>query len=140
MSSQHLQGLTDKPSLGGATVRFLAGWEQVQEGQIKRAGPLTIEYDPSRLEHCHTTWRGADIWNITAYVLFSPGGELFQGSVLDPWVEGGITVGHLPKPFQVTVPEDANQVQIWFRTFYELTSFCEAWDSRFGQNFVFDVK
>ncbi len=120
-------------------LRFLAGWQQVQEGDIKKSANLVIEYDPARLETCHTNWRGADIWDIAAYAFFNPGGQLYQGSVLREIREGGMVVAHMPQSFEVSVPDDATQVQLWFRSWYQLSSFCEAWDSRYGQNYVFNV-
>jgi hypothetical protein len=124
-----------------ATIRFLSGWQQVQEGEIKRSGALVLDYDPSRLEQCHITWRGADIWDITAYVLFNPGGQLEQGPVLREIRQGdyGMVVGHAPQVFEVSVPADATGVEIWFRTWNYISGVCEHWDSRYGQNYRFNV-
>jgi Family of unknown function (DUF6209) len=125
--------------LNRSIIRFLPGWQQVQEGEVKRSGTLVIEYDPSRLENCHMNWRGADIWDITAYAFFNPGGQLYQGSVLREVRNGGMVIAHAPQSWEVSVPDDATQVQIWFRTWYQLSSYCEGWDSRFGQNYTFTV-
>ena len=37
------------------------------------------------------------------------------------------------------MPFDAAQVELWFHNFYQVSSRCDAWDSRFGQNYWFDV-
>jgi hypothetical protein len=40
---------------------------------------------------------------------------------------------------EVVVPMGATQVELWFRNSYQASSRCEAWDSRFGQNYWFNV-
>ncbi|MBV9082514.1 MAG: hypothetical protein JOZ62_07565 [Acidobacteriaceae bacterium] len=122
-----------------AVIRFAKDWQEFLEGGIRPSGELRIDYDPERLTTCHTNWHGADIWNIRAYVRFHPGGQLFEGSVLKELRNGGLVYAHRPQPLPVTVPDDAVQVEIWFHTWYQLSSFCEAWDSRFGQNYWFEV-
>ena len=122
-----------------AVVRFLAGWTETLEGEVRPGGVLVIDYDPSRLPDCHTTWRGADVWSITAFARFHPGGATAQGPLLEEISDGGLVHGHRPKPLELRVPEDAERVELWFYSSYQLSSACEAWDSRYGQNYWFDV-
>ena len=122
-----------------AILRFVAGWNENLEGEIRAGETLVIEYDPERLAQCHTTWRGADIWNITVHIRFHPSNRSYEESVLEPVMEGGMTIAHRPKPVQITVPGDARQLELWFHTSYQLSSSCEAWDSRFGKNYWFTV-
>ena len=53
----------------------------------------------------------------------------------------GPVVGHAPRQIEVVVPSGTTQIEIWFRTFLQPGpwSSCEAWDSRFGENFWLDV-
>ena len=53
--------------------------------------------------------------------------------------ERGMVVQLVPKSYEVQVPMAARQVEVWFRNFYAVSSRCEAWDSRYGQNYWFDV-
>ena len=123
-----------------AVIRFLLGWQETQGGDIRPGGTLVVDYNPERLPHCHTNWQGADIWDISVCIRFHPGGHLSQGSVLEELAtEQHFVYGHRPRPFEITVPADASQIELWFHTSYQLTSFCEAWDSRFGQNYWFNV-
>ena len=138
MNSNRPRNLEDA-SRPQAFLRFLAGWRETQEGEIRSGGTLVIEYDPERLSNCHTKWRGADIWSITAHIRFHPCARLYEEAVLEPVIEGGMTVAHRLKPVQITVPGDTRQLELWFHTSYQLSSSCEAWDSRFGQNYWFTV-
>lgn len=96
-----------------------------------------------RLPHCFTKWRGAEFGDIMAYVRFHPRGEIVSGSVVAPVRDRenppGMVVGHVPIPFEVAVPTDATQAEIWFHNFYQTSSRCGAWDSRFGENYWFEV-
>ena len=125
-----------------ATLRFLSDWQELVHGSINRGEPLSIEYDPARLPQCRQNWRGAEVWDIEAFVRFHPRGEIVRGGVLKPVREPpefGMVVGLEPAPLQVPVPSDATQIELWFHNFYQTSSRCDAWDSRFGQNYWFEV-
>ena len=126
-----------------ASIVFLSDWRQEQQGSIERGGRLKIDYDKGRSTRCFTMWRGAEFGDIVASIRFYPRGEIFNGSVVAPVHASGnppgMVVGHLPVPFELTVPSDATQAEIWFHNFYQTSSRCDAWDSRFGENYWFDV-
>ncbi len=123
-----------------AVLRFQPNWLQVQQGALIRGGELEVDFAPDRLTHCRRTWRGAEIWEIEAFVRFHPRGEITHGSVLGPIrARGGMTVAHSPVPFTVKIPQDTTQIEIWFHTFSQTSERCDAWDSRFGENYWFDV-
>jgi hypothetical protein len=125
------------------TVQFLEEWRQTQSGAIERGGRLRIEYDMRRLPRCFTKWRDAEVGDISVYVRFHPRGEIVSGTVVAPVRDRedppGLVVGHVPMPFEAAVPSDATQVEIWFHNFYQTSSRCDAWDSRFGDNYWFEV-
>jgi hypothetical protein len=130
-----------------AVLRFLTGWRAVQEGVIQPGGTLVVDYDPERLSTCRRRFRELDIWNVTAYLRFHPSGQLHHESVLEAIRAGtvggptGPVVNHRPRLIEITVPMDAIRVELWFHTFSEWPTggSCSAWDSRFGQNYWFDV-
>jgi hypothetical protein len=126
-----------------ANIQFFGDWRHVQEGAIERGGRLKIEYDGQRLSSCFRPWRGAEFGDITALIRFYPRGELVAGSVVAPVHDRenppGMVVGHVSAPLEVVVPSDATQAEIWFHNFSQTTSRCDAWDSRFGDNYWFDV-
>jgi hypothetical protein len=100
---------------------------------------------PTRFREEPTKFRGAEFGDIVAHVRFHPRGEIVSGGVVAPVRSGGppgppgMTIGHVPMPFEVAVPSDATQAEIWFHNFYQTTSRCDAWDSRFGENYWFEV-
>lgn len=126
-----------------ATIRFLRDWRQEQHGAIERGGRLRVEYDKERSPHCFATWRGAEFGDIAVQIRFHPRGEIVSGSVVAPVRDGqnppGMVTGHVPVPFESLVPSDATQAEIWFHSFSQTTSRCDAWDSRFGENYWFDI-
>jgi uncharacterized protein DUF6209 len=125
------------------TVQFLEDWRQAQTGPIERGGRLRLEYEMRRLPRCFTKWRDAEVGDITAYVRFHPRGEIVSGSVVAPVRDRenppGVVIGHVPAPFEIVVPSDATQAEIWFHNFYQTSSRCDAWDSRFGENYWFEI-
>jgi hypothetical protein len=126
-----------------ATLEFQQGWRQQQQGAITRGSKLTIDYDRARLTGCFTQWRGAEVGDIVAYCRFHPRGEIITGSVVapvhDPLNPPGVTTGHVPVPLQLAVPMDSTEAEIWFLNSSQTSSHCEAWDSRFGQNYWFAI-
>jgi len=121
-------------------LRFLADWTSVLTGDLAQGGKLAIEFDRQRLPQCRLNWRGAEVWDINGYARFHPSGEVFTGSLLQRIASpAGIVTTLQPIPWEVSVPFDAAQVELWFHNFYQMSSRCDAWDSRFGQNYWFDV-
>src|SRR5215471_15183395 len=127
-----------------ATLQFLSGWRVQQQGVINRGGTLTIEYDKSRLLPCHAPSGGDELEDIIAYCRFHPRGDVVTGSVVAPvhnrGMTNGIAINHGPQPLSVQVPVDATDVELWFLNHSQPTSWCDAWDSRYGQNYWFDIE
>jgi hypothetical protein len=134
--------LADENIQPPARLQFLTGWQTMQHGSIKQGGLLIIEYDPWRLPNLRREFRDAIFWRIQAFVRFHPGSQLYTGSVLEgiPWEGRGPIRDHRPKPFEVEVPKDSTQAELWFRSGLEELGYSDvAWDSRFAENYWFDV-
>ena len=131
---------TGPVSTAQTTLRFLPGWRQTSDGPITRGRNLSIAFDPERLTGCRRSWRGAEIWHIEAVVKFHPRGDFVRGSLLDEIRTSGVVTGHSPKQLEVAVPSDTTQIEVWFHNFAEVGGHCDAWDSRFGQNYWFDAE
>ena len=134
---------TGSLQVGSAILVFLSGWHTVQHGSIRPGGQLVIVYEPERLPHCRLRHRGADFFSIVVHVRFHPGGQRDAGSLLeDFWNQYG-DIGKRPAAFDVLVPLDAQEVEMWFHNWhYDYRSDyrrCDAWDSRYGQNYHFPV-
>jgi hypothetical protein len=123
-----------------AVLRFLPNWQQAGEGQISRGNSVAIEFDPERLTGCRRRdWRGADLWDIEALARFHPRGELLHGSLLDRIRTSAMVTALVPKSLELPVPSDAGSAEIWFHLDFPNWWACDAWDSRFGENYWFDI-
>jgi hypothetical protein len=107
-----------------ARLVFDASFHQHRDGVLAPGGELVVAYDQARLAQCRNSQAGHPLYDITAHVVFSPGQERRDVSVRD----GAPTV---------TVPAGARSVALWFEN--TSSSGCQAWDSNFGNNYVFDV-
>lgn len=122
-----------------AVVQFLPDWRQAHQGAIVRGGSIAIEFAPERLTGCRRNWRGAEVWDIEALAKFHPRGELVRGSLMERIRTGGVVTGLSPRRLEIAVPSDTRQIEMWFHNFTEIGGRCDAWDSRFGENYWFDV-
>ena len=125
-----------RKTVAQATLKFLDGWREVQEGEIVRGGRLILEYDSQRLPVCRFHVSSLARWDISVEGRFWPGGksfaytwpgrEIMPSTILDP-------------PYAVDVPDDATEVEMWFKNTDERPGGCLTWDSRFGRNYLFRV-
>ncbi len=107
-----------------ARLVFDGSFQQHREGVLAPGGELTIVYDPARLSQCRNWRNGSALYDITAHVVFSPGQQRRDLSVRDT------------SP-TVPVPSDARSVALYFEN--TSTTGCQAWDSNYGNNYVFDA-
>ena len=126
-------------------VKFLPDWKEVCDGVLEPGGRLHVSYDAQRLTACRMRWREAQVWDIEAHIRFHPGGELLKESVLEKIREPpgtGAVVDLVPRTVEVVVPIGARRVELWFHNFYTSAvggRTCDAWDSRFGRNYWYEV-
>lgn len=107
-----------------ANLVFEADFTQHRDGVLAPGGQVSIVYAQSRLNGCRQTQNGYQLWDITAHVLFQPGGQLLAASVRD-------------QPATLTVPTDARQAVVWFES--TSATGCHQWDSNYGANYTFDA-
>lgn len=107
-----------------AQLVFDASFQQHRDGVLAPGGTVTVVYDTQRLTTCRNSQAGHPLWDITAHLQFSPGGQRRDASVRDT------------SP-TIAVPSDARSVDVWF----ENTAIpgCQAWDSNNGANYHFDA-
>jgi hypothetical protein len=110
---------------------FAATGEPVFEGAAKKGGALVIDYDPSRLTACRTSYMGNPTWSIIAHLRFADGREVAKN------VAGTVPVTGGPSAF--AIPDDATgPADVWFENvgYYPGNPApCRAWDSRNGENY-----
>lgn len=113
------------------SLKFLSDWSHEQNGDIRPGESLSIEYASERLQCCRHSRYGQDAWDIIADIRFHPNGRE-SGAVMVR--ESGAMVA---TSLIVDVPVDALKIELWFMN-TDHTG-CVAWDSRYGQNYWFDV-
>lgn len=107
-----------------------------RRGPITRGGRLVIEYDPSRLlPDPHALATG---WRVLYHVRFRAGDEPRSGTLRRE--HDGVAeqpAGWNPVRAEEIVPSDATQVELWFEGAGPQGP--ANWDSRYGQNYRFEV-
>jgi hypothetical protein len=76
------------------------------------------------------------MWDVKIFIRFHPSGQLDEGSLLERVGDPNPAREPMPKLFTIVVPPDATKVEMWF---YTQGRDQIGWDSRFGQNYWFDV-
>lgn len=104
----------------GAKLVFAADHSEHREGVLAPGGEVTIVYDTNRLTTCRHARNGNPLWEMTAHVLFEPGGERRAVSVRDAAAT-------------LAVPPTASAITLWFEN--TSASGCQAWDSNLGANY-----
>lgn len=126
-----------------ADLHFGAGWTESFTGELAQGGQVSLTYDPARLPECRFNWRGAEVWDVEVACRFHPSGSVFRQTVLERIrMSGGVVVDLVPKSVIFEVPVGAKRMELWFRNFLSAAvggRRCEAWDSRFGENYWYDV-
>jgi uncharacterized protein DUF6209 len=115
------------------SLNFLSDWSHEQNGDIRPGESLSIEYASERLGRCRASRYGQDAWSITAGMRFHPNGREQSGAVTTRDQSGAVVAA----PLTVEVPIDATKIELWFQN--TDNTGCVSWDSRYGQNYWFDV-
>lgn len=115
-----------------ARATFAAGdWAPSIEGSVKKGGALVIDYDPSRLTACRTSYMGNPTWSIIGHVRFADGRTVSKNVAGTVPTHGG--------PVAFAIPDDASgPADVWFENvgYYPGNSNpCRAYDSRYGENY-----
>lgn len=132
------------PATGeSATLQFLPDWQESRQGDIAQGGQLIVQYDQGRLSGCQAYHDGMPAWDSSATIRFHPSGQ-GAGGPLVTHLSGAGGSQHVldpPQPIAVdaTIPLDATRVELWFERHNVASEPCQTWDSRFGQNYWYDV-
>jgi hypothetical protein len=119
---------------------FSKEWMTTAYGARRQGGYLRVNYELERLPECRGTHNGYPCWDIVAHVRFLPGGQEASGSVRRFVTQNGTPTNQAEAvPFVTLIPEDADQVQVWFENFSGCGQSCSAWDSNYGDNYEFDI-
>lgn len=117
---------SDEPAQPTLTFPADPGAAPTLDGSLEVGGSLVVAYDAARLATCRGSQGGRDLWTITGYARSA------SGKTQEFTVGGNGSFG----PPVVTLDEPGS-LSIWF----ENTSAygCDAYDSKYGANYVYDV-
>lgn len=113
------------------TLTFTAAWQTEVQGVLASALAVTVSYDLSRLPTCRQTYNGYATWDIVAWYRFDGGAAQ---SIPVTAVSGSDKVS---APAEIAIPSGAQTLELWFEN-TDRTG-CVAWDSAYGQNYVFSL-
>jgi uncharacterized protein DUF6209 len=126
-----------------ATLQYLTDWQETRQGDIAQGGQLIVQYDQARLSGCQAYHDGMPAWDSSATIRFHPSEQVASGPLVVHLSESGGSPHVLdpPQPVSVTasIPLDAAQAELWFERHNVASGPCQVWDSRFGQNYWYDV-
>ncbi len=129
---------TCQPVVG--TIRFDGNWNEYTSGARRQGGYLVLDYAIARLPQCRGTHNGYPAWDVVAHGRFLPGGEPVTGSVRQLGTNMGTPTNEASDlPLAVSIPDDAESVELWFENYTGAGSSCQAWDSDYGANYHFDI-
>ncbi|AHG89348.1 hypothetical protein J421_1811 [Gemmatirosa kalamazoonensis] len=107
-----------------AVLAFLDGWRELQHGDITAGGSLVVRYEPSRFR--------ASAKEIVGYARFLPGGQIRHATLRERRAPRTTAVAA-----EIAVPPETDQVELWFQCVDADGE--TVWDSRFGENYRFEV-
>ena len=126
-----------------ALLEFYPAWKHRQFEPIERGQNIRIVYDAARLSRCPTKSNDTEFGDTVAYIRFHPRGEIIRANVVERVQKKddlpGPVVSYRTVPLVVSVPDDATRVELWFHSVSLGKTSCDAWDSRFGENYWFNV-
>lgn len=115
------------------TIHFNVDWTNPVAGTLKAGAPIAIDYDVRRLSTCRSTYGSSPAWYVDVSYRFD-GGTIYNASL--SYVPGGAQGQQTPAV--ISAPAGAHQVEMWF-TNGDVNG-CQAYDSRYGQNYVFTLQ
>lgn len=108
-------------------------------GTLRAGGGLVLRYNLDRRRH--------HVRQLYACVRFHPGGHVmeprFPSSAIERGPSSTVHYGKVHISSEIQVPPGTRQIEIWFDGTWLVGSRSNIekfWDSRFGQNFWFDVE
>lgn len=121
------------PIQGPSTIHFNVDWTNPVAGTLHAGAPIAIDYDVRRLSTCRSTYNGYQAWDVSVVYRFD-GGPVSYASLTQ--VVG--MYGRAQAPAVISAPAGAHYVEMWF----ENTDVhgCDAYDSSYGQNYVFALQ
>jgi hypothetical protein len=136
-------GKADSAQLTVPTLVFDKDWNERATSPVVAGGKLAIDYDEGRLPNCRASHNGNPGWQITAHLLFLPGGATAEAPLFDyRRTESGAPdyYSWVKQTPTVLVPAGSTEVRVWFHNTSAFDHPCSDWDSDYGDNYRFPVQ
>lgn len=118
---------------GPPTIHFNVDWTNPVAGTLASGASIAIDYDVRRLSTCRSTYNGYQAWDVSVAYRFD-GGAVSYASLTQ--VVG--MYGRGQAPAVISAPAGAHQIEMWFEN--TDVDGCNAYDSHYGQNYVFTLQ
>lgn len=115
------------------TLHFKAGGPESLAGTLQSGQPLAVDYDLNRLTTCRSTYQGYQAWSISVHYRFD-GGPVTTAALTQPADYNRLG----PLTAVLAAPAGAHTVEMWFEN--NDAQGCQAWDSRYGQNYSYTLQ
>lgn len=133
-------GQSPRPELAPTILRFHPDFTHEASGPLFAGHDFEIHYALERLPDCRGTHNGHPAWSLEAHARFLPSGATAQGQLRAFESNLGVPTSVARSvPLRVTVPEGTERVELWFSNSTGAGSSCLGFDSRFGENYGFEV-
>ena len=103
------------------------------QGSLRGARAIAVDYPLSLLPNCRQTYAGLPSWEILSFARFD-GGQTFQATATR--VEN--STQRVASYAVYAVPEGATSLEVWFLN--SDRAGCSEWDSKYGENYRFDLR
>lgn len=118
------------------TLTFNENWTHSLFGTLSGGSTLMVDYDIDRLGQCRAYYAQYTAWGVQVYYRID-GGPVQWASLTVGWGEWD-TEFRAQAPAFIPIPAGASTLEMWF--YNGDRKGCEAYDSRFGQNYHFTIQ
>ncbi|MBZ4418959.1 DUF6209 family protein [Myxococcus sp. RHSTA-1-4] len=118
------------------TLTFNEGWTHSLFGTLQGGTTLMVDYDIDRLGQCRAYYMNYKAWGVYVNYRFN-GGPVTSLPLTVSWGEWNLEFWKQVPAF-IPLPQGPATLEMWFSNIDRKN--CEAYDSRYGQNYVFTVQ
>ena len=117
------------------TLTFHEGWTHSLYGTLQGGTTLMVDYDIDRLGQCRAYYMNYKAWGVYVHYRFN-GGPVTTVPLTVSW--GEYNLYWQQAPAFIPLPAGPATLELWFSN--DDRKGCSAYDSRYGQNYVFTVQ
>lgn len=122
--------------LQNPTISFYEGWTHSVYGTLQGGTTLMVDYDIDRLGQCRAYYLNYKAWGVSVHYRINGGAETTLPLTVS-WGEWNAQYW-MQAPAFIPLPAGPGTLELWFSN--EDRKGCQAWDSNYGQNYVFNFQ